>query len=252
MHFDGAIFDIDGVLVDSPHEQAWRMALARLMAGEWAALLPRSGYTPARFTSTVYQTCAAGKPRDEGAQALLVHFAIPDHSGQHRQQYAEQKQATLLGLIERGQYAAFDDGIRLLLRLRAAGLRIAAASSSQNADLFLRRVQLERFRPAFPQLAAGATLLDQFDANVNGRAVPRGKPDPALFLLAADALGCAPARCLVFEDAPAGVRAARAGGMACVAVARQSDAAELRAAGASWVVATLDEVVIEECRSAAY
>ena len=89
-------------------------------------------------------------------------------------------------------------------------------------------------------------LLDAFAANVCGRDVPRGKPDPALFLLAADALQVDAAHCLVIEDAPSGIEAARSAGMAALGVARHDDAALLSAAGADLVVTSLDEVAVGE------
>lgn len=245
MRFQGAIFDIDGVLVDSPHEQAWREALAQLMAGPWAGIAAGTRYTPEGYTSAVYQEYVSGKPREAGAQAALDYFGVPDPDGARVQEYSAAKQRLLLALIARGAFAAYDDAIRLLLRLKAAGVRVAAASSSQNADLFLQQVPLARFRGEFPSLAPDAALLDMFDANVNGRAVPRGKPDPALFLLAAAALHAAPAACLVVEDAPAGVQAARAAGMACFALARHGDAAALRAAGADWVAADAEAMPLQ-------
>jgi beta-phosphoglucomutase-like phosphatase (HAD superfamily) len=84
--------------------------------------------------------------------------------------------------------------------------------------------------------------LSIFDADLSGRDVPRGKPDPAIFLLAAEALDTPPAECLVVEDAPAGVRAARAGGMASLGIARLGDEALLHAAQADLVVTSLDQV----------
>jgi beta-phosphoglucomutase-like phosphatase (HAD superfamily) len=245
MRFKAAIFDIDGVLVDSPHERAWREALERLMATAWADLAGTTRYAPDRFTSAVYQAHVAGKPREAGARAALEYFGIPDPDGQRVQEYCAVKQADLIALIGRGQFMAFDDGVRFLLRLRAAGVRVAAASSSKNADLFLRQVALARFAGDAPDRPAG-TLLDLFDVNVNGIDVPRGKPDPAIFLAAAAALGLPPGDCVVVEDAPAGVQAARAGGMACVAIARLGDSAALQAAGADWVVTSLDDVSVPD------
>lgn len=241
MRFKAAIFDIDGVLVDSPHERAWREALERLMSTAWTDLAGATRYAPELFTSAVYQAHVAGKPREAGARAALEYFGIPDPDGQRVQELCAVKQADLLALIGRGEFVAFDDGVRFLLRLRAAGVRLAAASSSKNADLFLRKVELARFAGAAPDRPA-STLLDMFDANVNGIDVPRGKPDPAIFLAAAAALGLPPAECVVIEDAPAGVQAARAGGMACVAVARLGDSDALRSAGAEWVVTSLDDL----------
>jgi beta-phosphoglucomutase len=230
--FNGAIFDVDGVLVDSPHELAWREALRRLMEGPWRerALLTR--YTPEGFTTAVYLAHVAGKPRMAGARAALAYFGVPDPEGLLAEQYAAAKQVMILELIERGAFTSFADGTRLLLRLKQAGVKLAAASSSQNANAFLVRV------PA----GDGRTLLELFDANVCGRDFAHGKPHPEIFLAAAAELGLPPAQCFVVEDAVSGVQAARAGGMACVGVARLDDAAELRAAGATAVVTNLDEV----------
>jgi beta-phosphoglucomutase len=83
---------------------------------------------------------------------------------------------------------------------------------------------------------------------VTGDDVRRGKPDPEVFLTAAERLGVDPLRCVVFEDAVAGVEAARAGGMRCVAVTfvGHHSADKLRAAGADLVVGSLDEVTVEQ------
>jgi beta-phosphoglucomutase len=88
-------------------------------------------------------------------------------------------------------------------------------------------------------------LFDVFAANVCGRDLRQGKPHPEIFLLAAEELGVNPSGCLVVEDAPVGVTAARAGGMVALGVARLGDAASLRAAGAHLVVTSLDEVAVE-------
>jgi beta-phosphoglucomutase-like phosphatase (HAD superfamily) len=236
MHFQGAIFDVDGVLVDSPHESAWREALHRLMEGPWRAIAGASSYTPAAFTTAVYLAQLAGKPRMAGASAALAFFGIPDPDGSRVRAYAAAKQTMIEELIARGAFTAFEDGKRLLLRLKSAGARLAAASSSKNANDFLVRVPV----------GAGQTMLELFDANVCGRDFAHGKPHPEIFLSAAAELGLDPARCVVIEDAVSGVQAARAGGMACIGVARLDDAEQLRAAGATLVVTSLDEVAFEQ------
>ncbi len=147
--FQGAIFDVDGVLVDSPHYPAWRETLQELMDTEWADLRGRTSYSPERFTEAVYQQVVAEK---------------------------------------------------------------------------------------------GLTPLDLLDADVFGRDLPRSKPDPMIFLVAAEELPATPARCFVVEDAAVGVRAAKADGMAALAVARLGDEQALADAGADLVVRTLDEV----------
>jgi beta-phosphoglucomutase len=69
--FLGAIFDVDGVLVDSPHEKAWRQALRELMESEWSDIRDRTSWSPERFTPQVYQEVMSGKPRMSGARAAL-------------------------------------------------------------------------------------------------------------------------------------------------------------------------------------
>ena len=67
--FRGAIFDVDGVLVDSPHEKAWRESLRELMESDWRDIRPRTSWSPDRFTPVVYQAQMSGKPRMSGARA---------------------------------------------------------------------------------------------------------------------------------------------------------------------------------------
>jgi beta-phosphoglucomutase len=214
----GAIFDVDGVLVASPHEQAWREALA--------------GFAdPAPFTTEFYQAHVAGKPRLDGARATLEGLGVTEATAR-ASEYASKKQALIDRLIAEGRFEAFPDAVRFAVGLRAAGLRLALASSSKNVAAMLRRLSLPDGRP----------LLSIFNADQSGTDVPRGKPDPALFLLAAKALQVPPAQCVVVEDAPAGIAAARAGGMASVGIARLGDEAMLQAAGADLVVTSLDQV----------
>ncbi|KAI7881833.1 HAD-like protein [Lichtheimia hyalospora FSU 10163] len=78
-----------------------------------------------------------------------------------------------------------------------------------------------------------------------GDSVSRGKPDPEGYLSAAERLGIDPKDCLVFEDAPAGVQAARAAGMDCIACATTHTVEQLKEAGASCVVEFLTDVDIE-------
>jgi beta-phosphoglucomutase len=251
MRFKGAIFDVDGVLVDSPHERAWRDAPERLMAVGWTDLAGKTSYTPNTFTTEVYQAYVAGKPRPAGARAALEHFGIPDPDGSRVEEYMAVKQADLIALIERGQFTAFEDALRFLLDLKAAGTQIGAASSSKNANIFLRKVPLGKWAAdkRYPFLTAESTLLDMFDANVCGRDFAHGKPAPDIFLAAAAELNLPPQQCVVIEDAQSGVQAAKAGGMACVGVARLDDAALLQSAGADWVVTNLDQLAVEDLQA---
>ncbi len=166
-----AIFDVDGVLLASPHERAWREALAG-------------------FTTAVYQAQVAGKPRLNGALAALKAMGVADAERQ-ASAYAERKQALLEQLIHGGGVAAFPDALRFVQPVMALGWPMAVASSSKNANAMLRPLRL----------ANGCSLLDAFTVNVCGRDLRRGKPDPEIFLLAAAELRVPAARCFVAEDA---------------------------------------------------
>jgi beta-phosphoglucomutase-like phosphatase (HAD superfamily) len=215
-----AIFDVDGVLVASPHERAWREALTGIAE-------------PARLTTALYQTHVAGKPRLDGARAVLEQLGVLD-AARLAPLYAERKQRLIEELIAAGTFTVFADALRFVQAIRAYGFRLAVASSSKNANTMLRLIPID----------AAQTMFDLFDANVCGRDLRRGKPDPEIFLLAAAELAAAPVNCLVVEDAPAGIEAAKAGGMMALGVARLGDEALLRAAGADLVVTSLDDVAV--------
>jgi beta-phosphoglucomutase-like phosphatase (HAD superfamily) len=247
MPFEGAIFDVDGVLVDSPHERAWRESLRELMESEWSDIRNRTTWSPEAFTPRVYEEQLSGKPRMSGARAALEYFHIPDDEDEHRLlAYAQRKQEMVVRLIEAGDFTAYPDALRFIIAVKDAGLRVAAASSSKNAKLFLRQIRLDSFAAqqsiSSPTLRPGLTLLDDFDADVSGRDLAHGKPHPELFLTAAHELGVGPELSVVMEDASAGVEAAKAGAMGAIGIARKDDAELLTAAGADIVVRTLDEV----------
>jgi len=243
--FRGAIFDVDGVLVDSPHEKAWRESLRELMENEWRDIRDQTTWSPEAFTSQVYREQMSGKPRISGASAALEYFKVPD-ARKRAAEYADRKQEMVVRLIEAGDFHAYPDALRFVIAVKDAGLLIGDASSSKNAGLFLRKIRLDTFaqehRISSPSVRPGLALLDYFDADVSGRDFKRGKPDPEIFLTAAHELGVEPANAIVIEDAPAGVQAAKAGRMAAIGVARADDAAMLADAGADIVVPDLDHV----------
>lgn len=203
-----ALFDADGVLLDSPHERAWREALTGLA-------------DPARFTSALYQREVAGKPRLDGARAALAALGVPP---ERAEAYAARKQALIETLIAEGAFAAWPDAAALARALHVAGVPLAVASSSHNAAAMLRRLDLSAL----------------FAADLSGQAPARGKPAPDIFLAAAAALSAPPAACVVVEDAPSGIAAARAGGMLALGIARNAaDVKLLEEAGAHLVVRDL-------------
>ena len=129
-------------------------------------------------------------------------------------------------------------GVRQLLEaLHQSGVRQAIGSSAprRNLELILQLTQTTRY----------------FDAVISMEDTQRGKPDPQVFQVAAERLGIAANRCVVFEDAVAGVQAAKAGGMKCIAVAFVGHHSEdaLRKAGAECVVKTLESVDVAMVRT---
>lgn len=233
---NAVIFDVDGVLVDSPHERAWRETLDELMRGVWSDLEPSTTYSPDRFDTKLYQTLVAGKPRNDGARSILEYFHVPDATAR-AVTYAQEKQNKLVALIDAKQFRVYPDATPFVFDCLRLGLPIAAASSSKNAGQLLSSIFVDS-----PPGSPHQTLLDLFTADVSGREVAHGKPHPDIFIAAAQELHVAPEDCVVVEDAVSGIAAAKAGGMHALGVARFDEDADLRNAHADLVVHSLDEI----------
>jgi beta-phosphoglucomutase len=193
------IWDVDGVLLDSAEQH--RLAWHRLAANQGVA------YTDADFWSTFGMRNADIIPRYFGGDLTAAQIqALGDRKEAYYRDSLRQSAAALPGARE------------LVAALHASGYRQALGSSApmENLDLIVELLGLRA----------------HLQAVISGEHVPRGKPAPDIFLAAAAALDVAPARCVVIEDAPAGVAAALAGGMRCLAVRRagQRDAPGLDAA----------------------
>src|SRR5204862_7128306 len=104
----------------------------------------QTNYSPERFTPQVNQQVMSGKPRFSGAQAALEYFDVPDAQRRSRA-YGDRKQSMVTELIEAGEFTAYPDALRFIIAVKGAGIRVAAASSSKNADLFLRKIRLDNF-----------------------------------------------------------------------------------------------------------
>jgi beta-phosphoglucomutase-like phosphatase (HAD superfamily) len=246
--FRGAIFDVDGVLVDSPHEKAWREGLRQLMENDWSDIRDQTSWAPDAFTPQVYQREMSGKPRYKGAQAALEYFEVPD-AERRAQEYGDRKQEMIVELIEAADFEEYPDALRFVLALKEAGVLIAAASSSKNAGAFLRLVRLDEFAEreglSYDFLTPGFTLLDILDGDVSGRDFEHGKPHPMIFQAAAEEIGVSPEEAFVVEDAANGIQAAKAGEFAALGIARADDEDALAAEGADLVVTSLDDVSLD-------
>lgn len=202
----GVIFDMDGVLVDSydAHFESWRMLAAELNAP----------ITEARFAATFGRT---------SREIIDELFGIADEAGVR---HCDDRKESLYRDIIRSRVPEMPGARHVIALLRAAGASIAVGSSGppENVELVCRAMELDQ----------------HLSAVVTGRDVTRGKPDPQVFLLAAERVGIEPARCVVIEDAPAGVEAARRAGMRCIALDGPRAAPEIRRADR--VVAALAEL----------
>lgn len=205
------IWDVDGTLVDTAelHFQAW----AR-MAKEM-----NRDFTRADFALTF------GRRNPE-----IIRFLFhEDFTDEQVRTIGETKEGYYRAEAEKG--VALLPGVMDLLKgFQALGLRQGVGSSAPraNVDMILRITQSQSF----------------FSALVGMEDTQRGKPDPQVFLVAAEKLDVPPSRCIVLEDAGAGVLAAKAAGMKCVGVtfAGYHTTEELLAAGADRVVGTFEEV----------
>lgn len=246
--FRGAIFDVDGVLVDSPHEKAWREGLQQLMENEWSDIRDQTSWSPEAFTPQVYQREMSGKPRFKGAEAALRYFDVPDVE-ERAKEYGDHKQVMIEELIEAKDFKEYDDALRFVLALKEAGVLIAAASSSKNAGAFLRLVRLDEFAEreglSYDFITPGYTLLDILDGDVSGRDFEQGKPHPMIFLAAAEEIEVPPEEAFVVEDAANGIQAAKAGEFAALGIARADDEDALAAESADLVVTSLDDVSLD-------
>ena len=200
----GVIFDMDGVLIDSGahHREAWR------------ALLDELGVTPARPD---YWRLTIGRPGNE-AVPLLLGRPVP---WSEARRLADRK-GELYRQIAR-------DGLPAVRGVRAFVDEVAAAGIPRAVATSASRVDVER-------LLDPLGLLNRFDAVVTAEDVRRGKPDPEVYLLAAESIGAPPGQCLVFEDSVVGIQAARQAGMRVIGVATAHTADELGVAGAASVI----------------
>lgn len=204
----GVIFDMDGVLVDSyqAHLESWqRSAAARGL-----------DMTEEQFAQTFGRTSRE-----------IIRHQWPEWSDNEQEilQWDHHKEEIYREIITQ-RFPEMDGAGDLLAALDEAGFKLAIGSSGPPENV-----------AAVVKVLPNAS---RFSAQVTGRDVTHGKPHPEVFLKAADKLGLQPDRCLVMEDAPPGVQAAKAAGMKVIAITGTAPREKLTAADA--IVDSLREV----------
>lgn len=178
------IFDLDGVLVftDQFHYKAWKK-----LADDMGIY----------FDETINNRLR-GVSRMDSLEIILEKYKGEPLSTEKKERLAEEKNNNYQKLLETMTKEDVSDEVRSTLKeLKQRGYLLAIGSSSKNAKFILDKTK----------------LTDMFDAVSDGTIIARSKPDPEVFLKAAELLGIAPEECLVVEDAVSGIDAAKAAGM---------------------------------------
>ena len=188
------IFDLDGVLVDTAkyHYLAWKQLAAQL-----------------GFEFTLEQNEALkGVSRMRSLEILLADGGLTGKftDAEMEKLAAEKNEIYVRYIRELKQEELFPGVVETFRAMKAADVKIALGSASKNASMILDRLQITPY----------------FDAIIDGTKVTKAKPDPEVFLLAAQELGIAPCDCVVFEDSQAGIEAAKSADMLAVGVGTQA------------------------------
>ena len=205
------LFDLDGVLTDTAeyHYLAWKQ-----LADELGVPFTREDGDRLRGVSR--------RP----ALETILRLGNRTGTGEEIKEWMSRKNRHYQELIKGVTPADLLPGVeRLLKELRRRGVRVAVASASKNSPEVIQRLGIDR----------------KIDALVHGGMVDRQKPEPDLFLRAAQELGIPPADCLVVEDAAAGIEAAIAAGMISVGLGPAE-----RVGRADRVFASLDGVTADD------
>ncbi|WP_458121409.1 beta-phosphoglucomutase [Paenibacillus sp. Z6-24] len=209
MTIKAVIFDLDGVIVstDQYHYQAWKK-----MSDEEGI----------KFNETINNRLR-GVSRMESLE-IILEKAERTYTPEEKQALAERKNTYYRESLNEVKPEDMLPGAKHTIEeLKKRGVKIAIGSSSKNTPTILKQIG----------------LADAFDAVADGNDITRSKPDPEVFLLAAERLGVPPEECLVVEDAEAGVQAAIAGGMNVAAVGD----AGLHSQDADYRMESVDEIL---------
>ncbi len=185
---EACIFDLDGVVVDT----------AKYHFIAWKALAEELGFV---FTLEDNERLK-GVSRKQSLE-ILLEIGKKQFSETEKLAMAEKKNTLYVTYIEKMTPEEILLGVeKFLQELKSNGIKTALGSASKNAPMILERIGLTGF----------------FDVIVDGNSISEAKPNPEVFLKGAEKIGVQPEHCVVFEDAIAGVEAARNAKMYCVGI----------------------------------
>lgn len=176
------IFDLDGVIcfTDKYHYLAWKKMANRI--GVY-------------FDETINNRLRGVSRMD--SLEIILEKSEKQYTQEEKNKLAEEKNATYVKLLEKMTTADLSEEVKnTLIELRKRGYKLAIGSSSKNTKMILKQIGLEDF----------------FDAISDGTNISNSKPDPEVFLMAAEYISEKPEDCLVVEDAKAGIEASYRGG----------------------------------------
>ena len=204
------IFDVDGTLLDTEriYMKAWKEAAAEMGYVMPDSLLQKTRAVDAKIAAKIFEEEIGNGFSYQAVRPIRVRIAEE--------------------IIERESPILKPGVLELLAFLKDKGIRLAVASSTNTKTT---KEHLE---------ASG--ILAPFEAVVGGDQIVKGKPNPDIFLKAAEALGAAPEECIVVEDSPAGIRAGFAAGMKTVLVPDQAAITEETIAMSDKVLKSLAEM----------
>lgn len=199
MKYRGVIFDLDGVIcfTDEYHYLAWK----------------EMAHSINTYFDREINNRLRGVSRMASLEIILERYEGPTLSQKDKERLAAQKNEIYRKLLSAMSPADLPNEVKItLIELRARGLELAVGSSSKNTPMILERIGLDGF----------------FDAVADGNCITYSKPDPEVFLKAAEFIDLPPSACLVVEDAVAGAEAGHRGGfaVACVGDASQAGAGD--------------------------
>ena len=242
---DAVVFDLDGVITETAlvHSAAWKKVFDDYLKEREQ----RFGEKFAPFThERDYLGYVDGKPRYEGVRSFLesrgisIPFGDPSDPNENETccGIGNRKNDAFNEILKRDGVKTFKSTIAFIDALRAKGIRTGVASSSKNCEPILRAAGIEYVAET------------RVDGVVSAELGLKGKPNPDIFIRAAQNLGARSERTVIVEDAVSGVQAGRRGRFGLVlGIAREGNAAELLAQGADIVVNDLAEISVEEVES---